>query len=279
MDSESAYSLLRRDGYCVFPGGISKNTLLEKRELIRDYLISSGIKYDGGFLQPDMFRNIRSSAEIVSFSKLQEVFGDHGAVVLCRHADAHLNKGTGWHKDRPEEYYFDEKVNYNLFKVGVYLQDHSSVNYRGKALTVKKGSHKSVVLHDPACESVAIDPKFGDVVVFDLRLSHKGAEFPRWQKVFNKLGFKSRLAKYRQGSMGRDDKLAVFYTFALVPHDESEESLIYMKEHMREVSERQVRQSGGGGASDIYDENVAHILDSGCKYFEDSGEVLHSWTR
>jgi hypothetical protein len=106
---------------------------------------------------------------------LREVF-DGQDYRFCSHNDVGYGRAVGWHKDRLNGRHrsyerldpFDEAQ--RIVKVAIYLQDHSQ---DFNALRVVRGSHhkREIVTHD----SFVLQPKLGWVVIFDQRLTHRGA--------------------------------------------------------------------------------------------------------
>ncbi|MFD8544715.1 phytanoyl-CoA dioxygenase family protein [Streptomyces sp. NPDC059649] len=106
-------------------------------------------------------------------------------VIFTGHSDAHHGFTQGWHKDSgsqaqgdPLSGYFGESPE-SLFqgppevvKVGIYLQESTSIN----CLRVDPGSHLRPEL-EPAHPTGAL-MEAGDLVVFDVRITHAGAVVP-----------------------------------------------------------------------------------------------------
>ena len=106
-------------------------------------------------------------------------------IVFTGHSDAHQGFTLGWHKDSGSTAtgnelsgYFNEPAE-TLFrgapevvKVGIYLQDSTEQN----CLRVDPGSHLRPSLSAASSREVLMQA--GDLVVFDVRITHAGAKQP-----------------------------------------------------------------------------------------------------
>ncbi|MGB8703289.1 MAG: hypothetical protein WCD18_28060 [Thermosynechococcaceae cyanobacterium] len=174
--------------------------------------------------------------------------------MFTSHCDVHSGILSGWHKDdgmtTMEGGYFGRPMYNNpdcsVYKVAIYLQDHTQ-NKTG--LTVRSGSHKyeSLVQGD----EVYLPTSVGDIVVFDVRLTHVGQQYivpVIWlnsqiillQKIFNKLvGIKNSkiitLFKKNYDRIFFQEKISIFFTYGL-PNE-------YTKVFSQNNMKRQVMQN------------------------------------
>jgi hypothetical protein len=99
--------------------------------------------------------------------------------MFTNHCDIHSGILSGWHKDdgmtAMEGGYFGSPAYHEddcqVYKVAIYLQDHV-VNTAG--LSVRKGSHRFADLNEGP--ETYLKTRAGDVVVFDVRLTHSGQQ-------------------------------------------------------------------------------------------------------
>ncbi len=149
-------------------------------------------------------------------------------IVMIAEANVHRNfLARRWHKDIGEYvldggYFGTDPMLRNdcqVLKVAVYLQDHLD----GSGLLVRRGSHKMALNAD--AEAVVLPIRAGDAVLFDVRLTHRGAT-PRlsdWLAMAAaRCGGRERrgaiVDQIRRGLMrwsGRPDRLVVFSAFGL----------------------------------------------------------------
>ncbi|TDO95987.1 hypothetical protein [Marinomonas balearica] len=259
------FNEMQESSYFMEVDGVDEKTSHSLRKRLRKHLLNSGVSIDGGALQPDLFSYVENVYEAFSSSKvLKELLKDHD-VIFCRHADAHLNKGTGWHKDRPEDRFFNE--DYNIYKIGIYLQDHTLKKYKDRALSILSGSHKYKELFSESCNVKVINPKAQDILFFDLRATHKGEELSKVEKVMNKFGVLSWLDYiYGRGLRKKEEKLAVFFSVCIFK--KGDKKFKFLKDHMAEVSERQNKQNKSEGSDSVLEKNIKGLKEIGFKFYE-----------
>ncbi|MDJ0510473.1 MAG: phytanoyl-CoA dioxygenase family protein [Crocosphaera sp.] len=174
-------------------------------------------------------------------------------IMFTSHCDLHCRTLSAWHKDDGmkvmEGGYFGyptyDRADCKVYKVALYLQDHD--HNRG-GLTVKKGSHKFASISQG--EEVYLQTKAGDIIIFDVRLTHTGQKDvvplrllkqPNYilKKGLNKI-FKvspqktdQRLKKIYDTLFG--DRLSIFFTYGL-PND-------YTKNFAINNMKRQLKQN------------------------------------
>jgi hypothetical protein len=162
------------------------------------------------------------------------------------HSDVHVNTVSAWHKDDGKGKYFEGCDDYTkssecqVYKVALYLQDCSSSG----GLSVKAGSHASGYSlfgldYDSDDPEVYIPSSPGDVILFDVRITHKGdsnATTGLSQRILRKLGLiKDKTLDYQ--------RFAMFFSFGL----ENKYTYAFAKKNM----ERQIRELGSSQSSSI----------------------------
>jgi len=109
-------------------------------------------------------------------SVMRELLGTE-EIMFTSHCDVHSRTLSGWHKDDGmtvmEGGYFG-KPTYHLddcrvYKVAIYLQDH---HHNLGGLRVRRHSHRLAPLEQG--EEIYLKTKAGDIIVFDVRLTHTG---------------------------------------------------------------------------------------------------------
>lgn len=107
------------------------------------------------------------------------------------HNDIGINRIVGWHKDKlNNEYSKYETIDiwskttdnkeHKIVKVLIYLEDHSQDNY---GLKIVPGSHLKRELN--ASNYIQLNPKLGDVVIFDQRITHRGMDSHPPNRIHN----------------------------------------------------------------------------------------------
>jgi hypothetical protein len=222
---------LKQNGYVVVPGVLTPAEVSRLRGEVGDILDNRGISKAGGSVLPNAA--VESPQLAWAFAHEQVVDAVRRAtglrdLVFTLEADLHRNYQAGaWHKDTGEHLmpggYFGldwlGRDDCQVYKVAIYLQDHS----RGGALTVRPGTVKTRAVDEGAIEELQTAP--GDIVVFDVRLSHRGVVATLGSKVLlglaglsGKRGAAVRWAKLRRRMnrlVGRADRIAVYFAFGL----------------------------------------------------------------
>jgi ectoine hydroxylase-related dioxygenase (phytanoyl-CoA dioxygenase family) len=154
------------------------------------------------------------------------ILGDDN-VVFTGHCDAHMNMLSGWHKDSGEAFGGYFRGDYFLvddcrvYKIALYLQDSD----HRSALRVRSGSHQSASILDG--RELQIDTRVGDLVIFDVRLSHTGQRPDPVEKMIKALNaLLTRNDRTREDArltsalkamywriVGRQDRLSLFFTY------------------------------------------------------------------
>ncbi len=141
--------------------------------------------------------------------------------VFTGNCDAHMNMLSWWHKDTGESQggcfvgdYF-ASANIPVYRAGIYLQDHD-VDQHG--LKVRPGSHHTRSPLDGPVETLCT--RAGDVVFFDVRLSHAGqlpdpleALMLRAQRRLGAPSMSYSLKEAWRQLRRKQSKLSLFFTF------------------------------------------------------------------
>ncbi len=217
-------------GFAVIRDVLRRDEVEFFREVIRQRLARSGSRLGLGRTQPNASVAVPELTGIFAHPRIVAVvkglLGDDN-VVFTGHCDAHMNMLSGWHKDSGEAFggYFRGDCfvapDCRVYKIGIYLQDSDPRS----ALRVRPGSHRSASLDFG--EMLRIDTRVGDIVVFDVRLSHAGQlpdAFEKAIKAVNVLFTRNdrtredaRIAGALKSAYwrirGRKDRLSVFFTY------------------------------------------------------------------
>lgn len=116
----------------------------------------------------------------------------------------------GFHRDNVDREFNvgpDWEGDYNIIRMGVYMQDHSKFS---GGLKIQKGSHKNA--HG---QSVIIDSNIGDVAIWSLRTLHSGNAVRL--KIFNNLpvNYFERFVPEFMKVDEAQERVACFFTFGL----------------------------------------------------------------
>lgn len=227
---------LMKDGFAIARNILSTEDVQKLRGSLSTYFQLEGQRNFYGITQPNAAIEIPEISWLLYHDKILDVvrrsLGTH-RVMFTSHCDAHVRTLAQWHKDDGESgnpgSYFGQ-ITYDIpdcrvYKVGVYLQDH---RHNRSGLTVRRGSHRYASLTEG--DAVYLDTGVGDVVIFDVRLTHRGqvASLPMrlakrslnfLQSSSEKLGKnvptysqpKQPWPPFRQDR----DRMAIFFTFGL----------------------------------------------------------------
>jgi hypothetical protein len=247
-DAAAATAALREAGAFLVRGILNPEEIQLARRQVNENVDAAGKPISLGrtlpnaaILSPDINWLVAHPGIVGVF---KEVLGEQ--VVFTGHCDIHKNLLSGWHKDSGEHIggYFSgdyfSAPDCRVYKAAVYLQDATVDD----GLTVRLGSHRTALHRGVECW---IPSKAGDVVFFDVRLSHTGQlpdvienvikaasrmrskadrHDPRWAT-----NLRSAYSRLR----GRRDRLSVFFTYGY-PND-------YTHEFARVNMDRQLVQS------------------------------------
>jgi hypothetical protein len=215
-------SQLAEDGYAIVTGQLSGIDIMR----LRASLLAHFEKYyriEGlGKHQPDPIHVAAELAWIVNhpaiLATMKRAFASDD-FIFTGNGDAHMNMLSWWHKDTSEGAggcfapgYFTRQT-CRVFRIGIYLQDQ-----KRHGLTVRRRSHHSASISHGEVETLQTNA--GDIVIFDIRLTHAGqfadcfeqlllrtSHLLRQERMFMK--FRWAYNKFLQ----RPDKLSLFLTF------------------------------------------------------------------
>ncbi|ASM13315.1 TPA: phytanoyl-CoA dioxygenase family protein [Serratia marcescens] len=258
----TAKELIEREGFVVFRNVFTPEEMSRMDSSIHKFFQRKGVTYRYGLTQPNIAVEEPEFSWVISHPKVIEayrsVFGQDD-FVFTSHADIHHNMGFGWHKDDAKGAYFSEPYfipDCRVYKMGIYMNDHST---DGNGMSVRVGSHLKDNLTDGEAVSLATKP--GDVVIFDVRITHAGKEYDIFERGLLKLGriLGDTTGKSLIGRKVRDiycrfkagkPKRSFFFTFG-APN-------IFTYDFARTNMRRQIEQSGG--SEYVLSENLSNEL-------------------
>ena len=229
-DSARLRESLAQDGFAVVRGVFPRDEIERARSIVRACLLRSGSRLGLGKTQPNASVALPELAGVFAHERIvtlvKSVLGE-GNTVFTGHCDVHMNMLSGWHKDSGEAFggYFRGDcfvaADCRVYKIGIYLQDSD----RRSALRVRPGSHRHADVH--AGSVLQIDTRVGDIVIFDVRLSHAGqlpdvvekaikaanVAFTRNDRTREDARWASALKSTYWRVMRRKDRLSVFFTY------------------------------------------------------------------
>ena len=178
---------IEKNGFQVFKGVFSKTEIESfRKDIINKYLpkkrLEKSIK---------IFNNKKRNLEVTQCDNIDQTLFHHGYIVLnkkiinCvkellgeeiiyfRDNSMHYGEGNrGFHKDnvsRNDLNHSDWQSNYNIVRMGLYLQDHKS---HSGGLTVVDGSHKEVSIKNK--KKIIVPLEIGDIIFWKLTTTHSG---------------------------------------------------------------------------------------------------------
>lgn len=212
---------VRRDGYVVVRNLLSAAEVADLRLALTEHFACTW-RWEGlGKHQPNAAFTIEGIEWLFAHPGILRVFrqicGEQA--VFTTNCDAHMNMLSWWHKDLGDTALPSlladgfGRASCGLYRAGVYLQDHSQ-----HGLTVRVGSHRERRLDVGVPKH--LDTRVGDIVFFDMRLTHAGqfadpieaALLRAGRKLQREATFsalKERYSRLRQKSA----KLSIFFTF------------------------------------------------------------------
>lgn len=223
---------IRRDGYVIARSILSPTEIALLRTQLLQHFHHSWNPEGLGKHQPNAAVEITSISWIYTHPAILAVFRElsgQDRLVFTGNSDAHMNMLSWWHKDTGEQKggcfsgdYFT-RSECNVYRAGIYLQDHTN----GNGLTVKKGSHLTRSLTRGSEE--ALRTAIGDVVFFDIRLTHAGQFADAFEAALLRVGkgqrartLASAVKTGYQQLRGKPDKLSVFMTYGTPAQDTQE---------------------------------------------------------
>jgi hypothetical protein len=217
-------SAMARDGYLIMPQLLPPAEVARLREGLLEHF-SRRWNWEGlGKHQPHASSHVPAIGWIFAHPAILQVFRDitgSNRPVFTGNCDAHMNMLSWWHKDTGEsqggcfagDYYASRNI--PVFRAGIYLQDHDE---DGHGLHVRPGSHHTRSPMEGSEETLRT--RAGDVVFFDIRLSHAGQFADPFESLL--LRAQRRLDAPRQcygvketwrRLRGKQPKLSLFFTY------------------------------------------------------------------
>jgi hypothetical protein len=173
---------LQEDGFLILRNLLTEDEVAKLRKTLKTYFLHDGIKIFGGISQPNAAVLIPELDWVFSHPKIIDALKnlvENEKLMFTSHCDIHSGIVTGWHKDdgtssdQSNLGYFDgltyDVEDCQVYKVAIYLQDHVN-NLAG--LKVKPGSHK--IASTEVGEETYLKTRVGDIIIFDVRLTHSG---------------------------------------------------------------------------------------------------------
>ena len=219
------------DGIFVVRNALSQAEIGELRDILLRHLPRRGLRFSLGKTQPNAAEKVPDLAFIFAHPRIltvvKQVLGETN-VVFTGHCDIHMNMLSGWHKDSGETVpggYFTgpymTSADCRVFKVAIYLQDTG----RRDSFTARLGSHRETDLS--IGKEISVQSRTGDIVVFDVRITHTGQLPDPFEKGLKGLSLAlNRGQRHREDPawvsrvkalywklIGRRDRLSVFFTF------------------------------------------------------------------
>lgn len=193
-------------GYCVIPQLFPPSLLDEVAAEIEAYSGGGGRRHpcDGGYSIPAFLdcsglgRTAALKDHPALRAALDAIFGGDNAYRFCSHNDIGVNRIVGWHKDRLNGAYAKYQITplwsttqegerHEIVKVLIYLENHPDGR---DGLQLVPGSHFRQDLATGGARAVAT--QLGDVVIFDQRITHRGAAaatVPPGRRILVSFGF------------------------------------------------------------------------------------------
>lgn len=216
------------EGFIILRNVYDTDTLQKCRHDILTYIHDNptgALKCDQGisitnFVNINALSNVKYLKDSANLHNvLKDIFnGDEYR--YCHHNDIGVNRIVGWHKDKLNGPYAKYETTdiwstYNdtrqeIYKVLIYLQD--SEGGHGPQLVPK--SHKTKEISGNG--SINLDLKMGDILIFDQRISHRGANIQaKSDRILISFGFgKNNIftENFEKGTIARQNKQDTRFT-------------------------------------------------------------------
>ncbi len=263
---------LNEDGIFVVRNAVSQDEIAKLRDILLRYLSSSGLRLSLGKTQSSAAAKVPELAFIFAHPRIltvvKQVLGESN-VVFTGHCDIHMNALSGWHKDSGESVpggYFTgpymTSADCRVFKVAIYLQDTG----RRDGFTARLGSHHETDLS--VGEEVNAQCRTGDIVVFDVRITHAGQlpdpvekglkglslALKRGQRDREDMAWVLRAKALYWKLIGRRDRLSVFFTYG-APNT-------FTSDFARANMRRQAREADAPGSIGLLPPALSEALES-----------------
>ena len=192
--------ILAEEGYLLVKNVFTKEELNDcKNEIINYIKNNKTLEHAGGITIVDFIKqpDLQKTASLKNNKKihkiLKEIFNNNYR--FCSHNDIGVNRIAGWHKDKLNNEvakyetidiwteYKGEK--HEVVKILIYLEDHNKNN---DSLKVVPGSHLTSKINPEGY--IQLNPKIGDVIIFDQRITHRGMEKQvKYPRILVSFGF------------------------------------------------------------------------------------------
>lgn len=242
-DDNFLIKLLKKNGFIVIKNVISKKDINKSKKIVKKYFNKNGIKITNGKIQPAASNFIHELDFIFGHKKILQILKiifRNKKFIYTNHSDVQFNLASSWHKDSGEvyggyfkgDYFNDPKC--EVYKIGIYLQNS---DHKNEGLSVKIGSHRFSDINIGS--EVKIDTKKGDIIIFDVRLTHKGKKETKIEKIlrlFQKIVHNFFLEKYF--SKKKSNRYSIFFSFG---KNDYQTKMFSMKNDLRQNKQNKQR--------------------------------------
>ena len=237
QDMTDIAETLDRQGYCSVTGTFDADQIETLRKTVNRVLDDRGIDKAGGTVLPNAAVAAPELSWVLTYEPILVAVR---AALACSNplftleADLHRNYlAARWHKDTGERVvdggYFGTdpfgQSDCRVVKVAIYLQGYRD----GRGLRVRPGSNRSREMG--AGNGVEIKNQAGDIVLFDVRTTHRGVRPGKLDFAaaglsrFAARGKRAEAAAVWRRRLGRwtsrPDRLAIYFAFG-IPNEMSE---------------------------------------------------------
>ncbi len=224
----TARSILETSGYLVLPAVFKGTEILAMREAVltavrtspRFRPVEGGLRaYRGLHTVPGLGRALLTDRLMAAMAALVET----DTVLVTGECDVNIDVASDWHKDVNESWNLGAAMfgdRWKVYKAAVYLQDLTAT----EALQIRPGSHRSRAQGHGGV--VTLPVAAGDVVLFDVRVDHRGAPRGLADRLLHRScrtaarladtdgeRLFSRVRARLRGGLGRPPRIGVFLTF------------------------------------------------------------------
>lgn len=171
---------IENDGFVVIRDVLSTTEVKNLRKIVKNHFNNKGLLAFSGLVQPNAAVEVQEIRWLFYHPMIITIMRHllrQEKIMFTSHCDIHSRTLSGWHKDDGmaviDGGYFGQSMYENqdcrVYKVAIYLQNHIHNN---GGLTVRRGSHKFQSLDKG--EEIYLKTYAGDVIIFDVRLTHLG---------------------------------------------------------------------------------------------------------
>ncbi len=280
---------IENDGFLIIRDVLAQNEVKKLREIVNNHFSCKGVPANSRLTQPNAAVEIPEISWLFYHPKILTIMSEllgQEKTMFTSHCDVHGGTLSGWHKDDGmavmDGGYFGKptygELNCCVYKVAIYLQDHV---HNRSGLTVKKGSHRVSSLD--CGEEVYLKTRAGDVVIFDVRLTHTGQRYgvpiSQLQKplrlatrIVSKLWkieeqkIDNFLKKIYHQISGDEERLSIFFTYGIANE--------YTKKFAVNNMKRQIWQNNNSKNIFLQSSTRQALLDNNVALAEDYFEEL-----